>query len=215
MGSGWALGSPSRGFHTPLGGLHPSMVVGQPVPPPPLPVLWGSRGAGRGGGVPAQDQTGLSGLCVPLGGPHFLPPTRRRGAAPPFPLPVPWGSPTSLPHSYNYCREDEEIYKEFFDIANDVIPNLLKEAANAAEPPGEGDGAEVGAPPDLGGGRGPPGVGRPTGEVCLAWGVSPRHTEGGPNYGGGFFGAPHIWGCLRGCPISVPAVGRPTEGVCL
>lgn len=31
--------------------------------------------------------------------------------------------------SYNYCREDEEIYKEFFDIANDVIPNLLKETA--------------------------------------------------------------------------------------
>lgn len=29
--------------------------------------------------------------------------------------------------SYNYCREDEEIYKEFFDIANDVIPTLLKE----------------------------------------------------------------------------------------
>lgn len=29
-------------------------------------------------------------------------------------------------------------------MANDVIPNLLKEAANAAEPPGEGDGAEVG-----------------------------------------------------------------------
>lgn len=61
-----------------------------------------------------------------------------------------WGSPPAaptpppLPHSYNYCREDEEIYKEFFDVANDVIPNLLKEAANAAEPPGEGDGAEVG-----------------------------------------------------------------------
>ncbi|NXB17947.1 MEN1 protein, partial [Rhagologus leucostigma] len=47
--------------------------------------------------------------------------------------------------SYNYCREDEEIYKEFFDVANDVIPNLLKEAA--AEPP---PGAEVG-----------PGVGDP------------------------------------------------------
>ena len=39
--------------------------------------------------------------------------------------------------SYNYFREDEEIYKEFFDIANDVIPTLLKETA-AAESPGEG-----------------------------------------------------------------------------
>lgn len=40
--------------------------------------------------------------------------------------------------SYNYCREDEEIYKEFFDIANDVIPTLLKETATAAESGGEG-----------------------------------------------------------------------------
>uniref|UniRef100_A0A3Q2E6R0 Menin n=1 Tax=Cyprinodon variegatus TaxID=28743 RepID=A0A3Q2E6R0_CYPVA len=32
--------------------------------------------------------------------------------------------------SYNYFREDEEIYKEFFDIANDVIPTLLKETAS-------------------------------------------------------------------------------------
>lgn len=40
--------------------------------------------------------------------------------------------------SYNYFREDEEIYKEFFDIANDVIPTLLKETAAAAESPAEG-----------------------------------------------------------------------------
>lgn len=37
------------------------------------------------------------------------------------------------PRSYNYCREDEEIYKEFFEVANDVIPNLLKEAASLLE----------------------------------------------------------------------------------
>jgi len=43
-----------------------------------------------------------------------------------------------LVHSYNYCREDEEIYKEFFDIANDVIPTLLKETTTAAESGGEG-----------------------------------------------------------------------------
>lgn len=39
---------------------------------------------------------------------------------------------------YNYFREDEEIYKEFFDIANDVIPNLLKETTTGAENAGEG-----------------------------------------------------------------------------
>lgn len=39
---------------------------------------------------------------------------------------------------YNYFREDEEIYKEFFDIANDVIPNLLKETTAGAENAGEG-----------------------------------------------------------------------------
>ncbi|XP_057271258.1 menin, partial [Pezoporus wallicus] len=49
-----------------------------------------------------------------------------------------WADTATVIQDYNYCREDEEIYKEFFDVANDVIPNLLKEAANA-EPPGEGD----------------------------------------------------------------------------
>lgn len=47
--------------------------------------------------------------------------------------------------SYNYFREDEEIYKEFFDIANDVIPTLLKETAAAAESAGEGGEGEEGA----------------------------------------------------------------------
>lgn len=47
----------------------------------------------------------------------------------------PWLSPhmPHCSHSYNYCREDEEIYKEFFEVANDVIPNLLKEAASLLE----------------------------------------------------------------------------------
>ncbi|XP_068779806.1 menin isoform X2 [Struthio camelus] len=61
-----------------------------------------------------------------------------------------WADTATVIQDYNYCREDEEIYKEFFDVANDVIPNLLKEAANAAEPPGDGDGAE--AAPCPGGG---------------------------------------------------------------
>lgn len=46
---------------------------------------------------------------------------------------------------YNYFREDEEIYKEFFDIANDVIPTLLKETAAAAESLGEGEEGGEGA----------------------------------------------------------------------
>ncbi|XP_067301363.1 menin [Pseudorasbora parva] len=49
-----------------------------------------------------------------------------------------WAEAASVMQDYNYCREDEEIYKEFFDIANDVIPTLLKETAAAAESGGEG-----------------------------------------------------------------------------
>ncbi|KAM4536619.1 menin [Odontesthes bonariensis] len=53
-----------------------------------------------------------------------------------------WAEAAQVMQDYNYFREDEEIYKEFFDIANDVIPTLLKEAA-AAESPGEdGEGVE-------------------------------------------------------------------------
>uniref|UniRef100_A0A4W6E9Y4 Menin n=1 Tax=Lates calcarifer TaxID=8187 RepID=A0A4W6E9Y4_LATCA len=47
-----------------------------------------------------------------------------------------WAEAAQVMQDYNYFREDEEIYKEFFDIANDVIPTLLKETA-AAECPGE------------------------------------------------------------------------------
>uniref|UniRef100_A0A8C3B4D5 Menin n=1 Tax=Cyclopterus lumpus TaxID=8103 RepID=A0A8C3B4D5_CYCLU len=49
-----------------------------------------------------------------------------------------WSEAAQVMQEYNYFREDEEIYKEFFDIANDVIPTLLKETAAAAESPGEG-----------------------------------------------------------------------------
>ncbi|XP_072736902.1 menin [Ciconia boyciana] len=61
-----------------------------------------------------------------------------------------WADTATVIQDYNYCREDEEIYKEFFDVANDVIPNLLKEAANAAEPPGRATGPH--APPSPGAG---------------------------------------------------------------
>ncbi|XP_052416622.1 menin-like isoform X1 [Carassius gibelio] len=49
-----------------------------------------------------------------------------------------WAEAALVTQDYNYCREDEEIYKEFFDIANDVIPTLLKETAAAAESGEEG-----------------------------------------------------------------------------
>ncbi|XP_067877539.1 menin isoform X2 [Heterodontus francisci] len=55
-----------------------------------------------------------------------------------------WGDAATVIQDYNYCREDEEIYKEFFDIANDIIPNLIKEMASmteVSEERGDGDGA--------------------------------------------------------------------------
>lgn len=54
-----------------------------------------------------------------------------------------WAEAAQVMQDYNYFREDEEIYKEFFDIANDVIPTLLKETAAAAESAAEeAEGAE-------------------------------------------------------------------------
>ncbi|KAL4631091.1 menin [Arapaima gigas] len=49
-----------------------------------------------------------------------------------------WAEAASVMQDYNYFREDEEIYKEFFDIANDVIPTLLKETVAATESGAEG-----------------------------------------------------------------------------
>ncbi|XP_056298973.1 menin [Pseudoliparis swirei] len=56
-----------------------------------------------------------------------------------------WSEAAQVMQEYNYFREDEEIYKEFFDIANDVIPTLLKETAAAAESPEEGEEGGEGA----------------------------------------------------------------------
>ncbi|XP_051901021.1 menin [Pristis pectinata] len=56
-----------------------------------------------------------------------------------------WGDAATVIQDYNYCREDEEIYKEFFDIANDIIPNLIKEMASVTETSEEhGDGGTEG-----------------------------------------------------------------------
>lgn len=53
-----------------------------------------------------------------------------------------WAEAAQVMQDYNYFREDEEIYKEFFDIANDVIPNLLKETSAAAEGGEGGEGTD-------------------------------------------------------------------------
>lgn len=41
---------------------------------------------------------------------------------------------------YNYGREDEEIYKEFLEIANELIPHIVKVvSSNGCEPSGHAD----------------------------------------------------------------------------
>lgn len=37
-----------------------------------------------------------------------------------------WADASSVMTKYNYSRDDEEIYKEFFEIANELIPSMLK-----------------------------------------------------------------------------------------
>ncbi|XP_019955809.1 menin [Paralichthys olivaceus] len=59
-----------------------------------------------------------------------------------------WAEAAQVMQEYNYFREDEEIYKEFFDIANDVVPTLLKETT-AADSPGEGGEGGEGADKEL------------------------------------------------------------------
>lgn len=119
----------------------------------------------------------------------------------------PCGSRPTLmgpPHSYNYCREDEEIYKEFFDVANDVIPNLLKEAASA-EPHGDKVGVPLGG---LGGG----------GPTLGGLGVRGGHTWGARRWvvhtwGLGGRGT-HTWGAgsLRGPQLGLEGKGSHTWG---
>ncbi|KAM4722126.1 menin [Rhinophrynus dorsalis] len=46
-----------------------------------------------------------------------------------------WAETSAVIQEYNYCREDEEIYKDLFDIANDLLPNLLKEEAVISDSP--------------------------------------------------------------------------------
>lgn len=40
-----------------------------------------------------------------------------------------WASASDVIKNYNYNREDEEIYKEFIEIANDWLPNIMRSIA--------------------------------------------------------------------------------------
>ncbi|XP_070577184.1 menin-like [Ptychodera flava] len=40
-----------------------------------------------------------------------------------------WANAANVIRRYNYNREDEEIYKEFLEIAHELIPNMLKTAS--------------------------------------------------------------------------------------
>lgn len=37
-----------------------------------------------------------------------------------------WADSSAVMTKYNYSRDDEEIYKEFFEVANELIPSMLK-----------------------------------------------------------------------------------------
>lgn len=46
-----------------------------------------------------------------------------------------WADAASVIRRYNYTRDDEEIYKEFLEIANDLIPHMVKVvSAGGCEP---------------------------------------------------------------------------------
>lgn len=43
-----------------------------------------------------------------------------------------WTSAASVVSKYNYNREDEEVYKEFLQIANDYIPSIMKSGSTGS-----------------------------------------------------------------------------------
>ncbi|XP_015929232.1 menin isoform X2 [Parasteatoda tepidariorum] len=51
-----------------------------------------------------------------------------------------WANAADVIRKYNYGREDEEIYKEFLEIANELIPHIVKVvSSNGCEPSGRAD----------------------------------------------------------------------------
>ncbi|CAG0882224.1 unnamed protein product [Cyprideis torosa] len=41
-----------------------------------------------------------------------------------------WSQAAEVIRCYNYSRQDEEVYKEFLELANELIPTLMKDAAS-------------------------------------------------------------------------------------
>ncbi|XP_031950733.1 menin-like [Corvus moneduloides] len=111
-----------------------------------------------------------------------------------------WADTATVIQDYNYCREDEEIYKEFFDVANDVIPNLLKEAAAEPPPGAEVGGGEPHTCPARGLGHLPRAVPRP-----LRW---PGAPAGDPALRGPCPPPRRIWGAPR-TPVTAAAAAPP------
>ncbi|XP_076464388.1 LOW QUALITY PROTEIN: menin-like [Babylonia areolata] len=50
-----------------------------------------------------------------------------------------WAQAASVIKGYNYTREDEEVYKEFLEIANEFIPNIVKASSKDGESASSGD----------------------------------------------------------------------------
>lgn len=48
-----------------------------------------------------------------------------------------WADASSVMTKYNYSRDDEEIYKEFFEVANELIPSMLKVLTAGGLEPGK------------------------------------------------------------------------------
>lgn len=48
-----------------------------------------------------------------------------------------WADASAVMTKYNYSRDDEEIYKEFFEVANELIPSMLKVLTAGGLEPGK------------------------------------------------------------------------------
>ena len=48
-----------------------------------------------------------------------------------------WADSSAVMTRYNYSRDDEEIYKEFFEVANELIPSMLKVLTAGGLEPGK------------------------------------------------------------------------------
>nr|XP_019809992.1 PREDICTED: menin-like [Bos indicus] len=115
-----------------------------------------------------------------------------------------WADTATVIQDYNYCREDEEIYKEFFEVANDVIPNLLKEAASLLE---GSQSQDVELLPGTGGGTGKFGAGQADSCVLLC-------SSRGSGSGSGFEEGTQSQGSALQDPECFAHLLRFYDGIC-